>query len=53
MTVDIEKQTVLTGEETRRFYDSIGKKQDIRFYENRAISALTSYSDFRSARSEF
>lgn len=53
MGTDIDKQRVLTREETRRFYDSIGKKQDIQFYENRAISALISFSDFRSASSVF
>jgi ubiquinone/menaquinone biosynthesis C-methylase UbiE len=43
----------LTAAEAKRFYDSIGKKQDVQFYENRALKALISYSDFHSARSVF
>lgn len=43
----------LTESEAKRFYDSLGKKQDIQFYENRALQALIAYSDFGSARSVF
>ncbi|OYV88219.1 MAG: hypothetical protein B7Z63_00995, partial [Ignavibacteriae bacterium 37-53-5] len=43
----------LTAAEAKRFYDSIGKKQDIQFYENRALKALISYSEFHSARNVF
>lgn len=43
----------LSHDDAKRFYDSIGKKQDIQFYENRALSALVSFSDFRSAGSVF
>ncbi len=53
MNLSREKQRVLTRDEAKRFYDSIGKKQDVQFYENRALSALVSFSDFRSARSVF
>lgn len=47
------KRRVLTREETKRFYDSMGRKQDVQFYENRALSALIDFSDFRSARAVF
>lgn len=53
MSTNPVKQTVLTREETKRFYDSMGKKQDTQFYENRALSALISVSDFHSAKSVF
>ncbi len=43
----------LGAADAKRFYDSIGKKQDIQFYENRALSALTSFSNFGSASSVF
>ncbi len=43
----------LTAADAKRFYDSIGKKQDVQFYENRALSALIAFSDFGAARSVF
>ncbi len=53
MTLSNPEWRGLSHEEAKRFYDSIGKRQDIQFYENRALSALVSYSDFRSARNVF
>ena len=47
------KREGLSQEEAKRFYDSIGKKQDIQFYENRALSLLMSFSNFGSARKVF
>ncbi len=38
-------------EEVRRFYNRFGSRQDLQFYENRALDELVEHSDFEGASS--
>src|SRR5579883_454011 len=42
-----------TADDARRFYDRFGAKQDLQFYENRALQRLLALADFEHATSVF
>jgi ubiquinone/menaquinone biosynthesis C-methylase UbiE len=44
---------VLTHKEAKGFYDRLGSRQDLQFYENKAIKDLISHGGFDRARSVF
>ena len=42
-----------TVEDSKRFYDRFGAKQDLQFYENAALECLVAHADFEHASSVF
>ncbi len=53
MALKQERWRGLGIDEAKRFYDSMGRKQDLQFYERRALSTLIRLSDFDRAESTF